>query len=428
MKSRFLKMKRRHLVGFAAALAAGAFALLPMSAHAQEQNPLQNKPIRVGFLAPQTGFLAQPGKDMLNGFKLYLSEHDDKIDNRPVKLFVEDSEAKPAVALSQLRKLVEQDHIDILLGPLSAAVGMALEGYINAHALPTIYPIVSADDITQRKISPYIIRTGWTSSQDMMPFGEYAYKVLGYRRIVTIGYAFSFGYQIAAGFQQTFQAAGGKIIEKLWPPISQQDYSPYISKIEAAHPQAVFAVFSGGDAVRFLKQWRSFGVKIPLLAAGNMTDWSSLPGEGDTALGVITALHYSADLDTPVNKRFVAAYEKKHGHPPSYYAEGCYTAGLFLAEAAKATGGDVEDKAAFLNALRQASVNAPRGKIRLGPWQNPIQNVYIMKVVKQNGRLANKVIHTYHDVTQFWKYNPAWFLSRPVFSRTFPKCTACKGG
>lgn len=427
MNSRRSHFRERLLTGAVATIAVGAFAVWAGNAHAQHTNPRENQPIRIGFLAPQTGFLAQPGKDMVHGFKLYLSEHHDKIGGRRVKLFVEDTEAKPSVALSQLRKLVENDHINVLLGPLSAAVGSALAHYINEHHLPTVYPIVSSDNLTQRKMSPYIIRTGWTSSQVTMPLGYYAYHNLGYRRIVTIGYAFSFGYQIVAGFQDTFQAAGGKIIEKLWPPISQQDYSAYISKIEAAHPQAVFAVFSGGDAVRFLKQWRSFGVKIPLLAAGNMTDWSSLPGEGDTALGVTTALHYSADRKTPVNEKFVDAYKKQYGHPPSYYAEGCYTAGLFLQKAMKATGGDIEDKAAFLNALRQAHVDAPRGHIRLGPWQNPIENVYIMKVVKQNGHLANKVIHTYHHVSQFWKYNPAWFLSRPVYSRTFPKCNACKG-
>lgn len=413
-----------------ALLISGLFAaasIVPLSASARMGQTAKNAPIRVGFLAPQTGFLAQPGKDMLHGFKLFLNEHHDEIDGHKVKLYVADTQAKPAIALSQLRKLVEQDHIELLLGPLSAAVGSALEPFINAHKLPTIYPIVSSDNITQKKMSPYIIRTGWSSGQDMQPFGEYAYKHLGFRKIVTIGYAFSFGYQIVAGFQQTFQQAGGKVIEKLWPPISEQDYSAYISKIMAAHPQAVFAVFSGGDAVRFLKQWRSFGVKIPLLAAGNMTDWSSLPGEGNTALGVITALHYSADLKTPVNERFVAAYKKLHGHPPSYYAEGCYTAGLFLQEAMKATGGDIGDKAAFLNALKQAQVNAPRGHVRLGPWQNPIQNTYIMKVVKQDGHLANKVIYTYHNVSQFWHYNPAWYLSQPTQSRTFPKCNDCKG-
>lgn len=428
MKLRFIITKHRRLATIDAAamfFTVLALASLPSVAQARQTSPYKGKPIRIGFLAPVTGFLAQPGKDMENGFKLFLKQHHDEIDGRPLRVYFEDSEAKPAVALSKLRELVTQDHIQLLFSPVSAAVGTALESYINAHRLPTIDSIIASDNLTQRTLSPYIVRTSWTASQVTMPFGYYAYHKLGYRRIATIGFGFRFGYQLVAGFQQTFQAAGGKIVEKLWPPIGQQDYSPYISKLESAKPQAVFAAFAGGDAVRFLKQWRSFGAKIPLLADGTMTDWSSLPGEGKNAVGIITALHYSADRNTPENEKFVKAYDRKYGHPPSYYAEGPYTAGLFLVKAIKAVGGDIENKSAFLNALRETRVNAPRGPVRLGPWQNPIENVYIMKVVMKNGRPANKVIYTYHNVSQFWKYNPAWFLSRPVFSIHFPKCNAC---
>lgn len=383
-------------------------------------------PVRIGFLAPFTGFLAQPGNDMLHGFKLFLSQHHNRLDGHAVRLFVGDTRAKPAVALSQLRQLVEQDHIQVLIGPLTAAVGYALENYINRHHLISIYPITGSDNITERDLSPYILRTDWASSQVSMPFGLWAYRH-GYHRIATIGMAFAFSYEFVGGFQQTFQNAGGKIVAKLWPAIGQQDYSPYISRLQAAHPQAVLAVFSGSDGVRFLKQWRSFGLKIPLLGSGGLTDWSVLPSEGKAAVGVITALDYSANIHNANNTKFVAAYRRAYRHPPSFFAESTYTTGIFLQHALKATGGDVEDKSAFLNALLQARVDAPRGKVRLGPWQNPIENVYILKVVSHRGHLANIPIHVYHDVSQYWTYNPAWFLSKPVFSRNYPKCNDCSG-
>ncbi len=424
-----MRSKRLLHILFGAGLVLPLVGLLSLGSQtalaATPTNPLKDKPIRIGFLAPFTGPAAQPGRDMLNGFKLFLKEQHDQLDGRPVKLYVEDTEAKPAIALAHLRKLYTSDHINILVGPLTAASGNALVDYINTHHIPTVYPIVSGESITQKKMSPYIIRTGWTSSQVTQPFGYYAYHTLGYRRVALLGVAYSFGYGIMAGFKQTFQAAGGKVVLQLWPPIGQQDFSPYIEKIVAAKPQAVMFVLLGSDAIRFLKQWRSFGIKIPLLAAGNDTDWSVLPGEGKTALGITTALHFSAARKTPVNERFVAAYAKIHHHPPSYYAEGTYTAGLFIKEASKAVGGDIEDKAAFINALLQARVNAPRGHVHLGPWQNPVENVYIMHVTEVNGKPENKVIHTFHNVTQFWKYNPAWFLSRPVYSRDFPPCNAC---
>lgn len=424
MKSLPFSCSKRHalvsLVGMLALALTTQYALASTS-----RNPLKGKPIRVGFLAPFTGPAAQPGKDMLNGFKLFLKQQHHMLEGRPVKLYVKDTRAKPAIALSDLRQLYTSDHIDVLMGPLTAASGHALLSYINAHKIPTIYPIVSGESITQKQMSRYIIRTGWTSSQVTQPFGWYAYHKLGYRRIATLGVAYSFGYGIMAGFRQTFQAAGGKVVEQLWPPIGQQDFSPYISKLLAAKPQAVMFVLLGSDAVRFLKQWRSLGVKIPLLAAGNDTDWSVLPSEGKTALGITTALHFSASRKTKVDEQFVAAYKKMFHVPPAYYSEGTYTAGLFLKKAVQAVGGDIEDKPAFLNALLQAHVDAPRGKVHLGPWQNPVENVYVMRVTQHDGKLENKVIYTFPHVTQFWKYNPAWFLSRPVYSKEFPPCNAC---
>lgn len=411
------------VVGSAALLGLSLGA--PYAAANPYANPRQNQPIRIGFIAPFTGPAAQPGRDMLDGFKLFLKEQNYKLDGRQVKLYVKDTRGKPAEALSDLRELYEQDHINVLVGPLTAASGNALVSYINQHQIPTIYPIVSGENITQKGMTPYIIRTGWTSSQVTQPFGWYVYHKLHYKRVATIAVAYSFGYGIMAGFRQTFQSAGGKVPLQLWTPIGEQDYAPYISKLVAAKPQAVMFDLLGSDAVRFLKQWRSFGLKIPLLASGNDTDWSVLPSEGKTALGIITALHFSAARKTKVNQQFVAAYTKMFHVPPAYYSEGTYTGGLFLKAAVDAVGGDVEDKPAFLNALLQAKVNAPRGMVRLGPWQNPIENVYVMRVVDVHGKLENKVIYTFPHVSQFWKYNPAWFLSRPVYSRHFPPCNAC---
>lgn len=395
------------------------------SAAAQGTNPLRGKPIKIGLMAPLTGVDAEPGIDMLHGFKIFLKEHGNELDGRPVKLIPKDTQGKPAIALSDLRDLTLNQHVDVLVGPILASSGHAVIKYVDAHHLPTIFAIPSGESATQKDMSRWVIRTGWTSSEITQPFGNYAYTKLGYRRIATIGPAYAFGYGIIAGFRQTFQQAGGKIVAEVWNPIGQQDFSPYISRLLASHPDAVFMVGVGADNVRFLKQWRSMGIKVPLLAAGNVTDWSALPGEGNSALGVITALQYSASLKNPVNQRFVHDYQKGYHHPPSYYAEEAYTSGLFIRKALHAIGGDIEDKPAFLNALLQAKVNAPKGPVRLGPWQNPIENVYIMKVVKHDGHLENKVIYTYDHVSQFWKYNPAWFLSRPTYSKDFPPCTAC---
>ena len=379
-------------------------------------------PIRIGYLIPLTGVFAPNGQDMRDGFTLFLDEVGGRVAGRPVQVIWEDTQGNPQVGLTKLRKVVEQDRVHLVMGPLSAAVGYAFLDYINQNHVPAIYPVVSSDDLTQRRRSPYIIRTGWSSSQVTQPFGKWVYDNLGYRRVATIAYDFAFGHENVGGFQQTFEEAGGRVVMKLWPPIGAPDYAPYLSQLAAANVDAVFAVFSGGDALRFTRQYQQFGLKgrLPLIGGGTLTDEHVLRTMGDEAVGIITPLHYSAALDTPQNRRFVADYEQRFGKVPSYYSDGAYTGGLFLKAALEAIGGRIEDKEAFLSALLRVSVDAPRGPVRLDPYQNPIQNVYIRRVDRVGGRLQNTVIYTFQNVSQFWVYDPNWFLSRPVYSRDFP--------
>ena len=134
----------------------------------------------------------------------------------------------------------------------------------------------------------------------------------------------------------------------------------------------------------------------------------------------------SAALDTPANKKFVKDYRAKFNRIPSYFSETCYTSARWIAEAAKAIGGDVEDREKLLAALHKVEIpDSPRGPIKLDAQGNPIQNIYIRKVERKDGELWNTVIHTYPAVSQFWKYKPDEFLKQPVYSRDFPPCKAC---
>ncbi|TMA81561.1 MAG: hypothetical protein E6J74_38615 [Deltaproteobacteria bacterium] len=180
----------------------------------------QKGPIKVGFMSSLTGPLSPNGKDMLNSFELFLEEQSGKLAGREVKLITEDDAGNPATGLTKLRGMVEGQGIELLVGPLSAAVGYAIRDYIDGNKLPAIFPIVSGEDITQRKRSPYIVRTGWSSAQPSHPFGKWVYDNLKYRRIAIIGYDFAFGWEVAAGFHRTFEESGGQIVQKLWPPWS----------------------------------------------------------------------------------------------------------------------------------------------------------------------------------------------------------------
>ena len=387
----------------------------------------QKGPIRVGFMSSLTGPLSPNGKDMLNSFELFLEEQGGKLGGREVKVIAEDDAGNPATGLTKLRGMVEGQGIQLLVGPLSAAVGYAIRDYIDSNKLPTIFPIVSGEDITQRKRTPYIVRTGWSSAQPSHPFGKWVYDNLKYRRIAIIGYDFAFGWEVAAGFQRTFEEAGGQIVQKLWPPLFTSDFGPYISQLKR-DVDAVYAVFSGADALRFAKQYEDAGLKarLPLIGGGTFTDEHVLRTMGDEVLGVVTALHYSAALNNPFNRKFVQAYETKFKQVPSYYSEGTYVAGLQLKRALEALGGDAESGEKLIAALRKVELtDTPRGPIRFDEYGNPIENIYVRKVERVGGRLQNSVIYTFEKVSQFWTYKPEEYLKNPVYDRNFPPCKHC---
>lgn len=382
----------------------------------------QQGPIKIGLIVPLTGVFAPNGRDMADGLAMALNQVGNKAAGREIQVLIEDEQGTPAVALTKARKLVEFDKVDLLMGPLLASSGYALRDYIIQQKIPAIYPIVSADDLTQRLRTPWIIRTGWTSSQPNHAFGEYAAKALKYKRIATIAYDFAFGWENVEGFQDTFEQNGGRVVLHLWPPIGAPDYSPYLGRIPR-DVDAVYAAFSGGDAPRFLQQYRDFGLegRIPLIGNGTITDEHILFLERDLAKGIVSALHYSAALNTPANRAFVLTYVKAYNRVPSYYSEGAYTGARFLFKGLEAVHGRIADRDAFVAAVRSVVLpDAPRGPVRLDQWGAPIQNEYIRRVDIVKGQPQNTVIFTYPNVSQFWTANPEDYLKKPVYTRDLP--------
>ena len=410
------------------ALALVLLALVTVAvAMAPSPTAAQKGPIKIGMIVSLSGPLAANGKDMVNGYEMFFEQVGYKIAGREIKFVIEDDEGKPATGLTKIRGLVEGQGVHLVTGPVSAGIGYAVAPYIDAKKVPALFPIVAADDLTQRKRSPYIVRVGWASSQPSHPFGKWVYDNLKYKRIAVIGYDFAFGWEVVAGFQRTFEEAGGQIVQKLWPPLGTADFAPYISQLKR-DADAVFAQFSGADALRFAKQYDEAGLKakLPLIGGGTFTDEHVLRTMGDEVLGVITPLHYSAALENAANKKFAQAYEAKFKQVPSYYSEGTYVAGLVLKAALEATGGDIESADKFLAALRKVTLtDIPRGPIRFDDFGNPIMNVYVRKVERVGGRLQNTVIHTFPNVSQFWTYKPDEYLKAPAYSRDYPPCKHC---
>jgi branched-chain amino acid transport system substrate-binding protein len=376
-------------------------------------------PIKIGFLVPVSGPYAQTGRDILNGFLQLLDEIGYRAGGREIELIVEDTEAIPAVALTKARKLIESDQVHLMAGGLLSSTGYALAAFVDSMQVPMVYPVVSADDLTQRLGTKWIVRTSYTGSQPNHPFGEYAYDTLGYRTIATIALDYSFGWESVGGFQRTFEEAGGRITQQMWTPVSTHDFAPYLAQI-SRDVDAVYALFLGRSTLQFMRQYREYGLKdrIPLIGAGPTTDEHALPFMGDEALGVVTALHYSAALDTPANRAFTTAYRARYDKLASYYAESMYSGGKWVVAAIEALDGRVEDRDGLLAALQDVKPEGlPRGPVELDVYGNPIENVYVRRVERVNGELQNTVIHTFPMVSQFWNYNPADYLAQPLYAR-----------
>src|SRR5262252_6460278 len=218
----------------------------------------QKGPVKIGVITPMTGAAAAVGKDMVNGLNLYLEQNGQQIAGRKVEVIVEDSQGKPDVALTKLRKLVENDKVQVLVGEVFAHIGYAMAPRVDEYKVPMLYPVIAADDLTQRKPAKWVVRTGWTSSQPSHPFGEWVYTTLGYKKIVTIAIDYAFGWEVVGGFQKTFEETGGQIVQKHWPPLGTTDFAPYLAQVRR-DADAVFALMVAASALRFPKQYEDAG-------------------------------------------------------------------------------------------------------------------------------------------------------------------------
>src|SRR5712671_759485 len=308
----------------------------------------------------------------------------------------------------------------VKIGPLASASALASDDYIRSAQLLTL-SVAAAEDMTQRKPNPWFTRGTSTSSQCAHPLAEYCAKTLKMKRMAVIADDIPYGHEMCAGFQRVFEDAGGKVVQRMFPPLTVPDYGTYLAQLKT-NVDAVFLGFAGSNGFRYLRQFNEYGLMGKVKPIGGMTalDEAVLRNMGDEALGIVTSCWYSAELDNPVNRKFAAEFRKEWKYDPGFYAAATYVEGAVLESALTAVKGNIEDKSAFMKALRSVKVDTVRGPVRFDDYGNVIGNVYIRKVERKDGRLVNSVIHTYPDVSQFWTYKPDEFLKNPVYSRDYP--------
>jgi branched-chain amino acid transport system substrate-binding protein len=394
--------------------------------------PAQAQELKIGFLAPRTGIFAQLGTDMVNGFQMYLDEHDGMLGGAKVTFIVEDDQGKPDVDVAKAKKLILQDKVDMLVGAVLASSAYALAPVSTAEKMLYIGTVATADDLAQRQVDqyPYVVLVTWVPSLPNHPLGQWACDQ-GYKTVAVVSADYAFGYEQTGGFQKAFEDCGGKIVQKVWVPLGTKDFGPYIPSLKS-DVDAIFTLMVGPMSLQFPKQLRASGNTKPIVAGGTSYDEFALPFMGDEVIGDVSALQYSAALATPENEAFVKKYRAKYGKVPSYYSEGNYAAAKWIDATLAEHKGKYPGPVEFIKTMSTIQLAAPRGPVRLDPsTKSPIENVYIKKVEKKKmfgydkDELWNTVIKTYPAVGTFWTYDKAKFLAQPVYSRDFPPCKYC---
>jgi branched-chain amino acid transport system substrate-binding protein len=415
------KLSRRAVLAGTAAGAAAAVTRFPAPAVAQPA------PFKLGLLTVKTGPLAQGGIQMEQGVITYLKEHNYMMGGRQVDFVSADTGGNPAGTKTKAQELVERDNVDVILGPLAAFEMYAINDYVKQQKMPTLC-LAGADNLTQRTPNPYLLRSSATSSQAMQPMGHYAATEMKLKRAVTIVEDFAFGYEQIGGFQAAFQADGGCLVNKLWPPLVTPDYTPYIAQL--ADCDVVCQGFAGSNPLRFMKAYASAGLKYPVVTGETGGDDALLKSFGDEAIGLVSCVPYTLDLEIDANLRFIDGMSKNYNAIPGQYAAILYVSCQVVDAALKALGGDASDKDKFMGALNAVNLTeTPRGPVKYDHLNNVIGTFYVRRLgtegAKYGLKLWNKTIKTYDNVSQFWTWPEADFLAHPVYSRDYPPVAKC---
>lgn len=389
------------------------------------------KEIRIGTIGPITGWATIFGQGVLNGANLALEEHNNQFNGIPIKVFSEDTKADVEVMITKMDSLKNRDKVHLIIGPSLGHEGMAAVDWGARNPdVPILIGYSAPEDITMRKATKSVIRPGWTGAQVIFNFGQYCAKNLGYKKIIIVGQDYSYPWDQAAGFIRGFLENGGEEVLRIWHPVEAVDFSSIMAKLMELQGKydAVLNNAGGAQVVAFFKQWKQFGldkVYPQILGQANVPIVSMLDELGDSAEGVYSSLHYYDGNPSAANQKFRENFKKKYGHYPDVIAMQGYDAVNMAFKAMEAINGQVDNVDKFIAALRQVKMTAeesPRGPFHFDKYANPIQNIYIKKVVKQDGRLMNIAVKTYENVSQFGPYVEIAdkYMAAPATTRDYP--------
>ena len=359
---------------------------------------LAEEKVKIGVVVTLSGPSAVLGAQVRDGFNLAVKSLGGKLGGLEAEVIVADDELKPDVAVTKVKGLLDRDGVNFVVGPVFSNVLQAIAKPVTESSAILISPNAGTSNFAGKQCNPNFFVASYQNDQVHEVLGKYA-QDKGYKSVFLLAPNYQAGKDSLAGFKRYFK---GEVLDEVYTPLGQLDFSAELAKIAAAKPEAVFTFMPGGMGVNLVKQYRQAGLAtIPFLSAFT-TDESTLPAQKDDALGFLGGANWAPNMDNPQSKAFVAAYETAYGSVPGTYAMQGYDAAMLIDSALKGTGGKLADRTAIAAELKKANFTSLRGKFKFGNNNYPIQDFYLVKVAKRaDGKyqteIADRVFTDYAD-------------------------------
>ncbi len=346
--------------------------------------------VKIGMITTLSGGGSGLGIAVRDGFNLAITQEGGKLGGYPVKLIVADDARKPDKAKQIANQFIKRDQVDIMTGIIWSNLAIAVVPKVVREGIFYISPNAGPSLLAGKGCHENYFNAAWQNDNLHEAMGQYV-RDKNFKRVYILAPNYPAGKDALRGFKRYYKS---KPIGELYTKLGQKDYAAEIATLRSAKPDAVFFFLPGGMGISFIKQYNQAGLtkEIPLFGPAFSFDQTILSAVGKAALGVMNSSQWNKDINNPANKRFVDDFKKAYGRLPSLYASQGYDTARLIGSAIKAVGGNMSKKDAFREALRKADFESVRGSFRFGPNHHPIQDIYIRKVVEEDGLLTNRIV------------------------------------
>lgn len=349
--------------------------------------------IKVGLITTLSGPAGAPGIDVRDGFTLAVKHLGGKLGGLSAEVLVNDDQFNPDTGKQIADRYVKRDRVHIVTGILYSNILLAVAPVAFETKTPFISANAGPSQLAGKGCSPWFVSAAWQNDANHEAAGQHATNK-GYKNTYIMAPNYPAGKDALTGFKRFYK---GRIVDEVYVKLGQLDFATELAQVRAARPESVYVFMPGGMGINFVKQFVASGLSkdTTLILPGFSADQDTIPAVGDAMLGIFNTSQWSPDMDNAENRRFVADFENDFRRQPSLYASQGYDTALHIDAAIRALKGKIEDREAFMKALKGVKVKSTRGEYRIGNNGYPVQNYYLRVIGKDaKGRLTNKSMGT----------------------------------